>query len=124
MATSPAYVQLEVFNQKLSEYFQDLSQALSSNSAPPDIAEYLDGVEYTDILTMTLLNQKGGVNAHVGAGIDTIHNIEAIFREHGIAMKTKRRIYEDGIAEGSQEVTYYRDQGQRLGSMIDGIGMV
>lgn len=124
MANSPAFTQLETFNKKVSEYFKAISDATVNNSALPDPKEFFEDIEYTDILTMALLGQKGGVNAHVGAAIDTVHSIEALFREHDYAMKNKRRIYEDSISDCAIEASFYTEQGQRLGSMIDGVGVV
>jgi len=121
MATSPAFVQLEAFHEALVDYFQALSQAVTAGSAPPDPAEYLGDIDYSDLLTMSLLGQLGGVNPPVGVSIDVVHNAEAVIREYGMSMKSKASIYEDGIADSSQEAAYYKDRGQRMGSILENL---
>lgn len=122
MATDPnsAVGQVQNINNALAQYFSDMTKYLGSGGTCPDIKTYLSGLDYSELHRLSDQAQEGSSNYPNGAAIETIHHINAVFREYGLRTKSKSEYYGDGASDAVTESNFYATVKTVYASMILG----
>jgi hypothetical protein len=103
----PTSTQSDSVYDALSSFFQAMSTAVSTGSAPPTVGDIAAGLVFSDLETAAVNAKNSSPSFMVGSPVETAHLAAAVLREYAMRAKSKVDYYSDGVIDHSNEASYY-----------------
>jgi len=107
----------------LSDFFLSEASSASSSSTSPNPAEFRDytaNIDYSELLRISLNDQKGNPSFVNGSSIDTIHHAAAVIRENNMCNRSKTSYTISRSSSAGDESTFFVNRGLVIDARLKG----